>query len=139
DATSQGAGHVYAGGAPYNVSLGSVIGTYYFDVDTTFDSAIPKNYVNGAVVVMGNFTIKGNSSAQAGSLSVNLPTTAWREYGNNWSYYKSNWDLGAPPWPGQNGNYDPGVVPEFLSNLSVNGFVYVGGTFSINGGGNAAI
>jgi Tfp pilus assembly protein PilX len=134
-------GHYY-GACPCSVSLGSVAGTYYFNGDTTFQSSNPKNFVTGNVIVMGDFTLQGNSSAQAGSLAATLPTTAWREYGATsaeWATYRA-WDIGAAgTFPGQNSSYAPGAVTVNLSNLSVDGFVYVAGTLSIAGGGNAAI
>jgi Tfp pilus assembly protein PilX len=131
-ATATSEGHVYAGGT---YTLGSVNGTYYFTGDTVLK---PSSFVTGNIVVMGNLSIQGNTGN--GAYGATMPSAAWREYGNSWAYYRSEYDGSAPgTFPGQTGTYTPGSVTYNINKVFCRGFLYVLNQFSITGGGNATV
>jgi hypothetical protein len=99
------------------------------------------SFITGALVVIGDLTLQG--SAGSGSYNANIPSTAWKEYGKNattWAQYRS-WDGGAPAsFPGLNSGYTPsGSLTASINNVVCRGFMYVGGVFSISGGGNCTV
>jgi hypothetical protein len=129
-ATAQG--HVFSGG---NISNGNMTGTYWYNGDVTFK---PHNFLVGNLIIMGNFTLQGN--AANGAYTADIPPNAWKEYGNDWAYYRTNYDPSAPAtFPGINGSYTPGAITEPLDKIVVHGFMYVRDSFSITGGGNCAV
>jgi hypothetical protein len=146
-ATSQG--HVYAGGA-YSMrddicgGAASCSGVYYFTGNTTLKTPAA-TIANGAIVVVsngsdaGSLTIQG--SAGSGSYpTATLPADAWKEYGNDWNYYRTNFDPGAPAtFPGVNGSYPHGTLTASIINILVHGLLYVKNQMNITGGGNTAI
>ncbi len=139
-ATAQG--HVYAGGTydmRNDICGGSATcsGVYYFTGNTTLKT--PSAYVNsGAIVVIGNLTLQG--SAGGGSPTATIPTNAWKEYGADWAYYRTNYDASAPAsFPGVNGSYPHGTLTKAINNVLVHGFLYVNDALSISGGGNMSI
>jgi hypothetical protein len=113
------------------------VGSYYFTGDTTLKT--PSGYVgNGAIVVIGNLTLQG--SAGNGNYSATLPANAWKEYGNDWAFYRTNYDGGAPAtFPGINGTYTHGTITSTIDNVLVHGFLYVNDAISISGGGNMSV
>jgi len=135
-----------AGGTPANSCYysGSVsnwsyttTGTVFIEGDLTAKS--PGMYHTGAMVVMGNFNLP-NGRWGAGSATMTMPPDAWKQYGNDWSYYKTNFDASAPAsFPGTTGAYttpaacNPSACTS--SKLAVNGMLYVGGNFNNGGGG----
>jgi Tfp pilus assembly protein PilX len=147
-ATAQGAAtHVLVAGS-YSIkqdicqNSSSCTGVYYISGNATLKT--PSAWVSqGAIIVMGNLTVNG--SAGNGSMTATLPSNAWREYGNDWTTYRTTYDSGAPAtFPGVNGSYtSPSACSPAsgcsISNVLVHGFLYVAGTFDINGGGNSNI
>ncbi len=130
-ATAQG--HYY--NTSQTFSLGDITGTYYIDGDLTMQ---PHNFLTGNLIVTGNFTLQGN--AANGSYTATLPTNAWKEYGNDWASYRSTYDGSAPAtFPGVNGTYSHGTLTCAIDKVVVHGFMYVGNSFSITGGGNCCV
>lgn len=106
---------------------------YYFDSNLTFNGG----HIIGSVIVMGNFD-SGNGNLGGGAETVPMPNTAWKQYGNDWAYYLSNYDA-SPPAPAA----FPGLNNTYQSNRTANispvfhGLLYINGNFiGPNGGGN---
>lgn len=100
--------------------------------------------IQGSLVVTGNFTTTSGGWGK-GSATMSLPIDAWKQYCNNWSTYQG-WDSYAnanmPTFPGLNSTYTSNptytYAPTPNSKFAVQGFMYVGGTFSTSGGGGNA-
>lgn len=119
--------------------------TYYINGDLTINS--PGIYVVGNLIVTGNLTLPNGRSGQGGP-TVPLPQQAWKQYGNDWAFYKSgaqsacsvSWNDTTPPpasFPGLNSTYlsNPALTVTFSdSKVIVNGFLYVGGNLTAAGG-----
>lgn len=133
-AAATAAGQVRSGGT---YSLGNVSGTWYFTGDTTLK---PNSFVQGDLIVMGNLTLQGN--AASGSEVATIPSNAWKEYGNDWSTWRSDYDGGAGAWPGINGTYSTSSslpLTVSIDKVVTHGFLYVLNSFSITGGGNCCV
>lgn len=101
-------------------------------------------HIIGNVIVIGNFTT-GNGSLAGAAETVEVPRTAWKQYGYTgaWASYRSEWDATKPAaFPGKNSSYkspegQTTTTSAFGGTLSpvIHGFVYVGGNFSGPGGG----
>ncbi len=114
--------------------------TYYIDpgIDTTFKAGGSNgNFIQGTVIMQGNFIISGNGGA-SGSYAAKLPPQAWLEYGANWAHYLS-FDPTCPY-----ATYAQAVAANYvatnktygLSTVLIHGFAYTGGSQGLTGGGN---
>lgn len=100
------------------------------------------------IEILGNLIVTGNLSTSSGnwgkgSATIPVPQTAWRQYCNNWSSYRSTFDGSAPAsFPGLDSSYlsSSGLTytPSPSNKFAVRGFLYVGGNFSISGGGGGS-
>ena len=131
-------GHAYYQPGNWSTNCDSLNGkTYYIEGNwTEFKSAI-----KGNIIVMGNFTFKnGNSQNTGGSYNATVPPEAWKQYCNDWSYYRTNFDPTLPvATPACFGNIDTSYRPSLVKsvNPAIHGFVYVGGDLTLpNGGGS---
>ncbi|TBR20620.1 hypothetical protein EPO15_12630 [bacterium] len=134
-------------------------GSYY----STAQSWSSFDYTDGGVVfvennltvgspgvnVVGTLLVTGNLSTTSGawgkgSATMTVPRTAWKQYCNNWSHYKSeDFDATEPTdFPGLDSTYlsPDGATwaPTPNGKFAVQGFMYVGGAFSTSGGGGNA-
>lgn len=115
--------------------------TYYVTGNWTgFDGPISSN-----VIVMGNVTTP-NGAMSGQSISASMPTTAWRQYCNDWSYYLTTYNDAyanahyATACPGLNSTYVSASTITYSISPVVQGFMYVGGNFTgPNGGGNTTL
>lgn len=118
-------------------------GTIFIEGDLTITS--PGMYHHGDMVVMGNINLPngqwGNGPANT---PMTMPSDAWKQYGNDWTYYYNNFDNSSAVFPGVNGTHTtPSVCHGATANttgctsskLAVNGMLYVGGNFNNGGGG----
>lgn len=112
-------------------------GTIFIEGDLTIKS--PGMYHAGSLIVMGNVNLP-NGVWGNGTATMTMPSNAWKQYGNDWSFYRSNFDAAAPTtFPGLTGTYttpsscDPTACVS--TKLAVNGMLYVGGNFNNGGGG----
>lgn len=114
--------------------------TYYITGDATFKSGGAGNFIRGTVIVLGNIIISGSGGAD-GEYDADVPPEAWKEYGNAWSYYRSEFDPGAPAtWAAAvAGNYVCTGVTYELSTVMLHGFLYTGGSQGLVGGGNCTL
>lgn len=95
----------------------------------------PGMYHLGSMVVMGNIN-QPNGVWGNGVALMNIPSDAWKQYGNDWAFYRATYDAGAPAaFPGLEGTYAPTGLTFASSKLANNGFLYVGGNFNNGGGG----
>jgi hypothetical protein len=124
--------------------------TYYIDGDLNIAS--PGIFVGGNLIVTGNLNLP-NGRAGQGSPTVQLPRSAWKQYGNDWAYYKAGGPACSESWndstPGRPVSF-PGLNSAYLSGAAltktftdgkvlVNGFVYVGKNITSGGGGGQSV
>lgn len=122
---------------------------YYIDGNLNITS--PGIYIYGTLIVTGNLTLP-NGRAGQGRPTVELPRTAWKQYGNDWEYYRTNSDACGEHWtdptapasfPGLTSSYKSpaGTTMTFSSpgKVMVNGFTYVGGNLSAAGGAGQSV
>ncbi len=108
--------------------------TIYVDGDLNVTSS-GKLDVVGNLLVTGNVNLPSGAWGQ-GSHIMNIPSDGWKQYCNDWAFYKSNFDGGAPSsFPGLNASYAPTGLTHSSSKLAVYGLLYVGGNFNNGGGG----
>ncbi|MBI5597465.1 MAG: hypothetical protein HY928_15355 [Elusimicrobia bacterium] len=144
----------------------SPVGSCYFNTVQAWSSfdyseggtvMVENNLTIGSpgVDIKGNLIVTGNMSSNTGgfgkgSVTMKVPENAWKQYCNNWAHYLSEfssdaaWDAAHPAFPGLNFGYTSpsnmtyGPTPN--GKFAVQGFVYIGGTFSTGGGaGNTYI
>lgn len=129
-AKAGGVGHYNSGLPTYTPNLGTTTGTYYFDGDVILDPANPL-FLQGNLIVKGNLTILG--TVGTGTVNLQVPDTAWMEYGNDWATYQA-WDGSAPgSFPGTASLYAPTGLPNVtLNQVAVHGFTYVEGQIVLN-------
>ncbi|MDD5656932.1 MAG: hypothetical protein PHF00_06720 [Elusimicrobia bacterium] len=110
--------------------------TYYVDNNLTLQS--PGIDVTGNVIVTGNMDT-GNGTWGKGNRTMSVPTTAWKQYCRNWAHYKT-FDAAAPAaFPGLNSDWTSNPALSASSGkISVEGLLYVGGSFLTGGGGGQA-
>ncbi|HAH32464.1 MAG TPA: hypothetical protein DCL44_09160 [Elusimicrobia bacterium] len=110
--------------------------TYYIEGNWTgFNSAIIGN-----VIVRGNLTYSNGAQPSVHEHAV-VPPTAWKQYCNDWDYYRSEFDstpaADPPCLGGLSDSYRVSGVT-YAIDAGIHGFVYVGGDFTIpNGGGSS--
>ncbi len=119
--------------------------TYYIDGDLNVNP--PGIFVGGTLIVRGNLNLPPGRGGQ-GAPTFPLPQSAWKQYGNAWSFYTGggpactiSWNdstVGRPStFPGLNSSYlsDPSITVSISdSKALVNGFLYVGGNLTAGGG-----
>jgi len=112
--------------------------TYYVDQSLTLKN---QTHITGDLLVIGTLTTR--SGAWSGTDETNsLPRTAWKQYGGNWSYYRSTYDSSAPAaFPGLNSTYLSAAGKTYAAGkVLVHGFLYVSGNLSSDaGGGNGSV
>lgn len=111
--------------------------TVFVEGDMNMDS--PGIDIIGSLVITGNFS-SSNGGWGKGSVNMSVPETAWRQYCNNWAHYQS-FDGDAPAsWPGADSVYESSPTLTFNptgNKTAIQGFMYVGGNFSVGGGGGS--
>lgn len=116
-------------------------------VENNLTVGTPGVNVVGTLVVTGNLTTTSGSWGK-GSAVMDMPRTAWKQYCNNWTHYLSEFDDPAadaqyPTFPGLDSTYLSDATLTFDPNpngkFAVQGFMYVGGAFTTNGGGGEAL
>ena len=118
--------------------------TYNPGTNNHFCTTVPTQS-NCALIVEGNLSLSGNYGN--GSVTgVPISPTAWKEYGSSaatWSYYRMNFDGAAPLTyaAAVSANYAPSglTYSSPITKAFMHGFLYIGGTISISGGGNGSI
>lgn len=98
-----------------------------------------RSAVRGAVIVMGNLSFHNGNSPTLGTINARVPPKAWRQYCNNWAYYRSNYDSTPPASPACFGDVNNSYSANTTKSIepSLHGFVYVGGNLTLpNGGGS---
>lgn len=136
--SASGATYYRVGNAEFKNCQDTSGRTYYITGDVTFKSGgASGNFIRGTVIMLGNFIVSGTGGA-SGAYNARLPPEAWKEYGANWSHYKTTFDAGAPV------DYATAVSTNYLatgktyplSNVLIHGFMYTGGSQGLTGGGN---
>lgn len=98
-----------------------------------------KSAVAGNIIVLGNLNFANGGQATLPAYNAQIPSTAWRQYCNDWATYKSNYDPGTPysSCPSPSSGYAPASLTKSI-DPAIHGLVYVGGDLTIpNGGGNS--
>jgi hypothetical protein len=124
-------GCVGGGGVPRS-------GTWYTTGNATFKAGSGGNAIDGVVIALGNFEIDGNGGASR-NMTVSVPPMAWKEYGNDWAYYRSTFDGAAPATyaAAQAASYTSTAV-KTINNILINGLMYAGANLQLTGSGNSA-
>ncbi|HOW27717.1 MAG TPA: pilus assembly PilX N-terminal domain-containing protein [Elusimicrobiota bacterium] len=115
---------------------------FYVTGDVDFQSGSGGNYIVGDVICLGNFGITGNGGADGPSTTIPVGETAWKEYGNDWAFYKAAYDPTCPHATyasAVTANYEPTGLTKTLSGWLIHGFIYTGGSQGLTGGGNAIL
>ncbi len=114
--------------------------TYYITGDVTFKSGGAGNFIRGTIIALGNIIISGNGGAD-GAYTADLPEEAWKEYGNAWNFYRTEYDPTAPAtWAAAvASNYQATGKTYPLTTVLLHGFLYTGGNQGLQGGGNCTI
>jgi hypothetical protein len=96
----------------------------------------PGMFHTGTMIVMGNVNLP-NGAWGTGNVTMSVPTNAWKQYCNDWAFYKTNYDAASPyaAFPGLQTAYAPAGLTHASTKIAVNGFMYVGGNFNNGGGG----
>ena len=106
--------------------------TIFIEGDLTVKS--PGMFHTGTMIVMGNVNLP-NGVWGAGNVTMSVPSSAWKQYCNDWAAYQA-YDVGAPAaFPGLTNTYAPTGLTYTSKKIAVNGFLYVGGNFNNGGGG----
>jgi hypothetical protein len=120
--------------------------TVYVNGDLQIDSSGGGSYVEGSLLVMGNFTASsGNFGAGPNKFQLKMPPNAWKQYCEPtyaWPHYLDAFDANAPAsFPGLNskGYSSPAMCSDLTkcqsSQVFSNGLLYVQGYVSATGGG----
>jgi hypothetical protein len=88
----------------------------------------------GTMIVMGNVNLP-NGVWGTGNVTMSVPTKAWKQYCNDWTFYHDNYDSTLAAFPGLTSAYAPTGLTKASTKVAVNGFLYVGGNFNNGGGG----
>ncbi|HAH06274.1 MAG TPA: hypothetical protein DCM05_07055 [Elusimicrobia bacterium] len=115
-------------------------GTVFIENNLTLAS--PGVNVLGNLIITGNLTTASGAWGK-GSATMLIPQTAWKQYCNNWSFYRTNFDgAAAATFPGLTSTYKSlntlTYTPTPNGKTSVQGFLYVGGNVAIGGGGGSS-
>jgi hypothetical protein len=109
--------------------------TYFVDNNLTLTS--PGIDITGTLIVTGNMDT-GSGVWGKGSRTMHMPKTAWKQYCNDWAHYRT-FDNALPAFPGVSASYtSPTTITETSNKISVEGLLYVGGSFLTGGGGGQA-
>ena len=116
--------------------------TIFVEGNAHINSSGGNHWIIGNFIVMGNLTT-ANGNIGTGTETILMPTVAWKQYGNDWSFYKTTYDAAAPVnFPGLSNGYrsSPTLTYTITGKVFTHGFLYVGGNFSTgSGGGNFAL
>lgn len=132
-------------------------GTYYsaaqswssFDYSAGGTVFVENNLTVGSpgVDIVGTLIVTGNMSTTSGgwgkgSVDMKVPTTAWKQYCNNWATYRTYDNAEPVEFPGLDSTYLSAdaltYAPTPGGKHAIQGFMYVGGSFSTSGGGGNA-
>lgn len=93
-------------------------------------------FITGNTFVMGNVTLP-NGVWGKGTKTMSVPQDAWKQYCNDWNYYRTTYDGAAPAtFPGLNSDYQSAANLTYTSTkISFSGLTYVLGNFNNGGGG----
>lgn len=114
---------------------------FYVTGDCDFQSGSGGNYIRGDVLCLGDLGITGNGGGYQ-NIVATVPATAWQEYGNDWAYYKTNFDPTCPYATyaaASSAGYLCSGKTYTISGALLWGFLYTGGSQGLTGGGNARI
>ena len=100
-------------------------------------SVVPSGmFHTGTLIVMGNVNLP-NGAWGRGNVTMAVPNQAWKQYCNNWSHYRTQFDPASVhlTFPGLQSTYAPAGLTKASTKVAINGFLYVGGNFNNGGGG----
>lgn len=122
-----------------NSGASPTVGTWFVTGNATFQAGAGGNMMEGVLIALGYVEIQGNGGSSR-TMTVPVPPKAWKEYGNDWAYYKSNFDGAAPASyaAAAAADYSAGVNTN-ISNILFSGLFYAGGGLQFTGSGNSAV
>jgi hypothetical protein len=113
---------------------------FYVEGNCAFQSGSGGNYIKGDVICTGDFSITGNGGGYYVA-NASVPSVAWKEYGNDWTFYKTTYDPTCP-----HATYAAAVAADYAptgltysTERLIHGFIYTGGSQGLTGGGNARL
>lgn len=113
--------------------------TVYVDGNLTLGS--PGIDIVGSLIVTGNLTTTSGNWGK-GTRSPKLPRDAWKQYCRAWATYQPFDTTEPATFPGLNSDYQSpaGLTysPSPNGKFAVSGLMYVGGNFTISGGGGGS-
>ncbi|MBL8023169.1 MAG: hypothetical protein JNK54_02650 [Elusimicrobia bacterium] len=114
-------------------------GTWFVTGNASFKPGSGGNIMEGVLIALGYVEIQGNGGSSR-TMTVPVPPKAWKEYGNDWNYYRSNFDGAAP------GSYAAAVAADYtasttktIDNILFSGLFYAGGGLQFTGSGNSSV
>lgn len=115
------------------------VGTWFVTGNATFQAGMGGNMMEGVLIALGFVEIQGNGGSSR-TMTVPVPPQAWKEYGNDWAFYRTNFDGAAPA------TYAAAVAADYtsgasatISNILFSGLFYAGGGLQFTGSGNSAV
>jgi len=130
-------GNAYYQPGNFSGNCNSLNGKTYYIVGnrTDFRSAI-----TGSMIILGNLDFKNGSQDTVGAYNATVPPLAWKQYCNDWAYYRAEFDNTPPASPacfGNIGNSYRSSGDVVSIDPAIHGLLYVGGNLSLpNGGGS---
>lgn len=116
-------------------------------VENNLTVGSPGVNIKGNLIVTGNLATTSGAWGK-GSATMKVPVNSWKQYCNNWAYYLSEFstdagfDAANPVFPGLNYGYTSPSNMTYTTTPdgkhAVQGFIYIGGSFSTSGGGGNA-
>ncbi len=128
--------------------LSSACSVCYYTAATypTVSPGTNHHFNNGsatALIVEGNLSLSGNYGNGSES-GVSIQPYAWKEYGNDWSHYTAMDAYASSHYvtyqDAVNANYVGSGLTygSTITKVFIHGFLYIGGSLSISGGGNGS-
>lgn len=116
-------------------SNATVSGGQSIYIDGNLNLSSPGIDIIGNLIVMGNLTTTSGNWGK-GNHDMTIPQDAWKQYCNDWTYYRTTFDgAAAATFPGLNSSYLSATTLTYNSKkLAVMGLLYVQGSMSVGTG-----
>lgn len=125
--------------ATFNNCISAGGKTYY--VEGNWSDFGWKSAFVGNIIVRGNLTFSNGNQYTVAAYNANVPPAAWKQYCNDWAYYRANYDSTPDATPACFGDINNSYrASGKFKNISpaIRGFLYVGGNLTLpNGGGSS--
>jgi Tfp pilus assembly protein PilX len=130
-----------AGNATFKGCTDMTQQVYYITGNCDFASGSGGNQIKADIICLGDLGVSGNGGGNM-TETLSVPSEAWKEYGNDWTYYTTNFDPACPHATfaaAAAADYAPTGLTKSVSDIVVHGFLYSGGSQGLTGGGNGVL